>query len=193
VVGELDDLDQPLVRRRARDDEARGLQALAQGDRDLVAVAVALVDDRLAVELAGAGVGWSFTGSAPRRIVPPRSETSFCSGSRSMTGHSVSMSNSVELAPVHPGDVAGELRHGDLHAEADPEVRHALLAGDRAARILPSMPRPPKPPGTRMPSAPARRRRASSEDVRSSESTQSTSRRPPWSAAAWRRASVTDL
>jgi hypothetical protein len=45
VVGELDDLDQPLVRRRARDDEARGLQALAQGDRDLVAVAVALVDD----------------------------------------------------------------------------------------------------------------------------------------------------
>src|ERR1041385_1643657 len=44
VVVELDDLDQALVRRGAGDDEARGLQALAQGDRNLIAVAVALVD-----------------------------------------------------------------------------------------------------------------------------------------------------
>src|SRR6476469_503804 len=44
----------------------------------------------------------SFTGSAPRRIVPPMSETSFCSGSRSTTGKGVSGSNSAELAPSMP-------------------------------------------------------------------------------------------
>src|ERR671917_497058 len=47
----------------------------------------------------------SFTGSAPSRIVPPRSRTSFCSGSRSMTGYGVSGSNSVELAPSMPTTV----------------------------------------------------------------------------------------
>src|SRR6185295_8097498 len=39
----------------------------------------------------------------------------------------------VELGRVralHADDVAGELAHGDLHAEADPEVRDPLLAGD---------------------------------------------------------------
>src|SRR3954462_7945014 len=83
--------------------------------------------------------GWTFTGSAPRRMVPPRSETSFCSGRRSITGHSVSMSNSVEFAPGMPatwrgggptGDVAGELAHRDLHAQADAQVRDLLLARD---------------------------------------------------------------
>src|SRR5690349_18809036 len=50
VVVELDHLDEALVGRRAADDEAGGLQAAAQEEVDLVAVAVALVDDRLAVE-----------------------------------------------------------------------------------------------------------------------------------------------
>ena len=42
-----------------------------------------------------------------------------------------------------------------LHAQADAEERHLRLAGDSgSASILPSMPRLPKPPGTRMPSTP---------------------------------------
>src|SRR5919199_23246 len=45
---------------------------------------------------------WSFTGSAPSRMVPPRSRTSFCSGRRSITGKGVSGSNSVEFAPSIP-------------------------------------------------------------------------------------------
>ena len=52
---QLDDLDQALVGRRAGDDEPRRLEALAQRDRDLIAVAVALVDDRLAVAARGPG------------------------------------------------------------------------------------------------------------------------------------------
>src|SRR3954449_10302507 len=81
-------------------------------------------------------------------MVPPRSATSFCSGSRSMTGNGVSGSNSVEFAPSIPAtwrggaappgrpappaatDVAGELGHGDLHAQADAQVRDPVLARD---------------------------------------------------------------
>ncbi len=44
----------------------------------------------------------SRTGSAPSRIVPPMSCSSFCSGSRSTTGYGVSGSNSEELAPSIP-------------------------------------------------------------------------------------------
>ena len=77
-----------------------------------------------------------------------------------MTGNSVSRSNSVEFAPVHAGDVARELADRDLHAQADAQVRDlAARARPATARILPSIPRPPKPPGTRMPSASARRSR----------------------------------
>ena len=53
VVVDLDDLDQALVRRGARDHQPRGLEPAAQEVVDLVAVAVALVDHGLAVDLAG--------------------------------------------------------------------------------------------------------------------------------------------
>src|SRR3954470_17308470 len=79
-------------------------------------------------------------------MVPPMSATSFCSGRRSITGNGVSGSNSVEFAPsmpetwrghsrpancmprANPRDVARDLRHRDLHAEADAQVGHAPLA-----------------------------------------------------------------
>ena len=84
---QLHDLDQAAVGRAAADHEAGRLDLVAQRGVDLVAVAVALVDDGLlAVGRArprcpppGA------TGSAPRRMVPPRSSIARCSGSRSMT------------------------------------------------------------------------------------------------------------
>src|SRR5256714_6263393 len=52
VARKLGHLDQPVVRRRARAHEPGGLEPLAQEVVDLVAVAVALVDDRLPVDLA---------------------------------------------------------------------------------------------------------------------------------------------
>src|SRR4051794_14207957 len=57
VLVELDHLDETLVGRRGADDEAGRLQAATQEEIDLVAVAVALVDDGLAVERAGTGAG----------------------------------------------------------------------------------------------------------------------------------------
>ena len=161
MVVELDDLDEPLVRRRARHDQPGGLEPLAQEDVDLVAVAVALVDDGLAVELARprAGVELDRIGAQAHRAAEV--------GDLLLLGQEVDdgvRRLGIELRrvrAVHVGDVAGELAHRDLHAQADAEVRDPRSRATRAARILPSIPRPPKPPGTRMPSAPARRRRAS--------------------------------
>jgi hypothetical protein len=77
----------------------------------------------------------------PRRIVPPRSEFSsrFSTspvavlplGDQAITGCGALRSNSVLLAPLEAADVAGVLDHGQLHAEADAEVRDAVLAGVR--------------------------------------------------------------
>ena len=61
----------------------------------------------------------------------------------------------------------------------------------RAAAILPSMPRTPKPPGIRMPSASSIRwRTCSSSSV--SESTQSIATPQPCSKPEWRSASTTE-
>ena len=54
-----------------------------------------------------------------------------------MTGYGVSGSISVELAPVEAADVARELRDGDVHPEADAEVRDRVLARDAAGEDLP--------------------------------------------------------
>ena len=48
MIGKLDRLHEPVVRGGARHRQTRALQALAQQVVDLVAVAVALVDDRFA-------------------------------------------------------------------------------------------------------------------------------------------------
>ena len=61
----------------------------------------------------------------------------------------------------------------------------------RAALILPSMPRTPKPPGIRMPSA-SSSSRAVSLSSSDSESTQKTSIFVPWWMPACRSASTTD-
>ena len=45
-----------------------------------------------------------------------------------MTRCGVAGSNSLELAAVQAADVAGVLDAGGLHAEADAEVGHAVLA-----------------------------------------------------------------
>ena len=52
VVGQLDDLDEPALLVRARDDEARVDEPRPEVVVDLVAMPVALVDDRLAVRVA---------------------------------------------------------------------------------------------------------------------------------------------
>jgi hypothetical protein len=63
MLAQLDYLHQPPVGRLAREDHARLLERLAVAVADLEAVAVALVDDLLAVGLRGLGAG-----RQPRRV-----------------------------------------------------------------------------------------------------------------------------
>ena len=131
VVLELDDLDEPAVGRLAAQQHARRLERLAVAVVHLEAVAVALVDDLLAVDRGGLRAGRrAGPGRGPRRIVPPLSSMSRWSGMKSMTGCSVNMSNSVELASLVPDHLAGELDDRALQPEAQPEVRDLVVAGE---------------------------------------------------------------
>ena len=51
------------------------------------------------------------------------------------------------VRPVEPDDVARELRHRDVHPEADAEVRDPALAGDTAGEDLPLPPPGAEPAG----------------------------------------------
>ena len=76
VLGQLDDLDEAPVGRAAADDAARRSSSCSRSRRvDLVAVAVALVDRRPGRRRprARACPSTRWHGSAPRRMVPPRS------------------------------------------------------------------------------------------------------------------------
>ena len=72
---QLDDLDELAVERPADDLEPVLGQRLLVQAVELVAMAVPLVDDVLAVELARREPGFSSHGYDPSRIVPPRSST----------------------------------------------------------------------------------------------------------------------
>ena len=137
VVGQLDDLDEAALLERAADDEAGVDQRLPVGVVHLVAVAVALGDDRLvAVHLAGARVVGELDGL--------RAEAHRAAEVLDLLLLGQQVDHRVRRLGIHLGrvgaveaaDVARELRHGDVHAEADAEVRDRVLARDAAGEDL---------------------------------------------------------
>src|SRR4051794_4244270 len=130
VVGMLDHLDEAVVRRGAAAHEAGVLEPAAQVVVHLVAVTVALVDHLLAVDLLRA-----------RAVVELHRVRAEAHGAahvahllllRQEVDHGVRRLG-VELGrvgAVETCDVARELGHRDLHAEADPEVWHAALPSE---------------------------------------------------------------
>ena len=119
------------------------------------------------------------------------SATSFCSGSRSTTGYGVSGSNSLEFAPSMPTTWRANSATAICMPRHTPRNGMPCSRAIRAAAILPSIPRSPKPPGIRIPSARSIRSRTSSSRI-VSESTQSISTPQPCSKPEWRSASTTD-
>ena len=97
--------------------------------------------------------------------MPPRSSTSFCSGSRSITGNGVSGSISVELAPSSPTTWRANSETATCIPRQMPRYGICASRATRQARILPSQPREPKPPGTSTPSTCSSSRCASSSDM----------------------------
>ena len=81
------------------------------------------------------------------------SDTLFCSGNRSITGKRVDGSNSVELAPVMPATWRANSATATCSPRQRPKKGTPFSRAYFTDMILPSMPRTPKPPGTRMPSA----------------------------------------
>src|SRR5579885_3503380 len=136
MIAQLDDLDERPVGREPREDEARAGELLAVGIVELVAVAVALGDPLAAVEpprpralLEHAGIG-----AEPHRAALLREAA--------LRGHEID--HGVRRARIDLGgvrarkaaDVAGELDHRHLHAEADAGKRHPLLARPAHRRDL---------------------------------------------------------
>ncbi len=139
---------------------------LAVVDVHLVAVAVALADRVAAIacpRTRDPGASTARVGAEPhgaaeiaalarRSISLPRAHSVISPTTGSSLGP-----NSVRGRVRHAGQVAGALDHRHLHAEADAEERDACSRANRTAAILPSEPRSPKPPGTRMPCTSSRR------------------------------------
>ena len=130
VVGELDELDQAPVGRRARSSTKPAvLEAGAVVRVELVAVAVALADDRLAVGLGHLGARRRARRSRRRGAsCRPCRSTSRWSCIRSMTGCWVVGSNSVELASVRPST----LRANSIVMHCSP--RHSPRHGTPSSR-----------------------------------------------------------
>ena len=108
-----------------------------------------------------------------------------------MTGYGVSGSNSVEFAPSMPTTWRANSATAICMPRHTPRNGIFCSRAIRAAAILPSIPRSPKPPGIRMPSTSESAARASPSS-RVSESTQTISTpRPSWKPE-WRSDSTTD-
>ena len=112
--------------------------------------------------------------------MPPRSSISFCSGSRSMTGYGVSGSISVELAPSIPATFRANSDTATCMPRQRPRYGISRSRATWQARIFPSQPRDPKPPGTRMPSTCSSSRTASSYDMCSASTQRTRMRQPEW-------------
>src|SRR5581483_4094442 len=129
------------------------------------------------------------TACAPSRIVPPRSSIPFCSGSRSMTGNGVSGSISVEFAPSRPTTCRANSDTATCMPRQMPRYGICRSRATWQARIFPSQPRDPKPPGTSTPSTVSSSSAVSSYDM-SSASTHCTwtaqpCASPPCFSASW--------
>ena len=84
-------------------------------------------------------------------------------------------SNSAEVAPAKPHTSRANSQTAACRPRQMPRIReHCCSRAWRAAAILPSMARAPKPPGTRMPSHAGRAPRRRSSSVSSSPSTKCT-------------------
>src|SRR2546427_4918670 len=151
VLGELDDLHQALVGRGARGAQPGSFQALAQQVVDLVAVAVALVDDGLAVDLARQRARVEL--DRVRAQAHRAAEVRYLLLLGQEVDHRVWRLD-VHLrgvGPFHARDVARELRHRDVHAQADSQVGDRLLARDLCALNLPPDPAAPEAAGNEDP------------------------------------------
>src|ERR1039458_814155 len=128
MVGELADFDVRIVRRLARDLEARRLQALFVFAIELVAVVMGLVDFARAVGVV--------SDAALGQAASPASQPHGAAQLVDALEFAELEDDAVRRARIELGGIGGlqsahvarEFDHQGLHAEADPEVRHLAFA-----------------------------------------------------------------
>ena len=134
----FDGLGQQAVRRRAGEGHAGGLQRVAIGHVDLVAVPVAFGDVRGAVDVGNAGallelglVGAQPHGAAEIALFLALFELAFLHplGHQADDGL-VARAEFSGGGSGHAGEIAGGFHHRHLHAEADAEIGHLALTGE---------------------------------------------------------------
>src|SRR5262249_12461770 len=129
VIGQLDDLDELLVRPDAGDAEAPLLERVEIVVVDLEAVPMPLLDHALPVRSRG---GAPFP---QHDRVEPEAHRAALVLDVALLGQKVDhvvARRRIELCRVRPAetrDMAGELDDGALHPQTDSEVWHALLPG----------------------------------------------------------------
>src|SRR3954447_3243842 len=140
MVGELDHLDEAALLERARDHETCLDELWPEGVVDLVAVAMALVDDALAIGGVGARPVLDVDGVGAEAHRAAEILDLLLLGQEVDHGVGRLRVHLRRVGAVEPDDVPCELGDGDVHAEADSEVRNVALASDAAGGDLPLPP-----------------------------------------------------
>src|SRR3954447_14253119 len=147
MVRELDHLDEAALLERARDHETCLDELRPEGVVDLVAVAMALVDDALAIGGVGARPVLNVDGVGAEAHRAAEILDLLLLGQEVDHGVGRLRVHLRRVGAVEPDDVPCELGDGDVHAEADSEVRNVALASDAAGGDLPLPPARPEPTG----------------------------------------------
>ncbi len=122
-------------------------------------------------------------------MVPPLSATLRCASMSVTTGFGVASSNSSELARSSPSTSRANSMTAICRPRQMPKKGIFRSRAWRTARILPSVPRTPKPPGTRMASTASSAERSPSssrEASMNSSFTWQSLAMPPWTSASFR-------
>src|SRR5581483_6183319 len=137
VVRQLDDLDEPALLERPGDDEPVVDELLAVVVVHLVAVPVPLVDHRLPVGLVRARAVGDLDRLRPEAHRASQVFDFLLLGEQVDHRERRLRIHLGRVRALEPDDVTRELRDGDVHPEADAEVRDAVLARDAAGEDLP--------------------------------------------------------
>ena len=129
MVGQLDHLNQAVIRGNAGDDQPRFRQTVAERVVHLIAVAMALVDNLLAIGLERHGLGSDLARIGAQSHGAALVLDVFLLGHQVDNGELGILVELRRRRARHARHIARELAYRRLHAQADAQKRHVMRAG----------------------------------------------------------------